>query len=75
MWVSPLTNGRYAVSLFNRSPSADTITVTASMLDVPASMSFSVYDIWAGAQRGSFTGQYSAVVQSQAVVYIVLTPA
>ncbi len=42
VWAGPLQGGAWAVSLFNRSPSADTITVTWANLGVPASASFAV---------------------------------
>ena len=72
--MAPLTNGRHAVALFNRSPSPDTIVLTADMLGVPSTATFAAYDVWADAAVGPFSGNCTVAVQSQAVAYLVLTP-
>ena len=62
------------MALFNRSPAPDSIVVTSAMLGVSSTTSFSVYDVWASSNVGHLIGEYSAVVPSQATVYVVLTP-
>jgi alpha-galactosidase len=74
VWAGPLTDGRWAVSLFNRSPAADTITVSWDMLGQNSAASFAVRDIWAAADVGTFTGQYSASVAAHSTAFLVLTP-
>lgn len=73
-WTAPLTHGRAAAALLNRSPGADSVSVTAADVGWPAGTRFSVRDIWAGADRGVFTGSYTAAVDATAVALLVLTP-
>ncbi len=56
VWVAPLQGGAWAVSLFNRSPGADTITVTWANLGVPATASFSVKCVGVGVGGGGVWG-------------------
>jgi hypothetical protein len=72
-WCGPLTGGRVAVSLFNRSPAPAPITVDFKTCN--ASNTNTVRDIWAAADRGSSTGSYTATVASEATAFLVLTPA
>lgn len=75
-YLSPATGSsqpRIAVSLFNRGQAADTIT--AQWSDIGATGSYSVRDIWAAADKGTFSSSYYAVVPAHGTVYIVLTPA
>jgi hypothetical protein len=76
VWVAPLVGGRWAATLFNRSPALDTITLDWSVLEgVPPTAQFSVRDVWAGTDRGSFAGSYTAnAVGSHGVTLLVLTP-
>lgn len=74
-WGGPLTGGRYAVALFNRSPAADKLTVTWAQLGANPGASYKVRDIWAASDMGTFTGSYTAMVDAHAVAYLVLTPA
>lgn len=75
VWAAPLTRGRFAVALFNRSPALDTVTVDFSDLPGNSLGAFSVRDIWAAADRGSFSGGYAAVVEAHGVAFLILTPA
>lgn len=75
VWAGPLTNGRWAVSLFNRSPGPDTITIEWPLLNISANAQYSVRDIWEAADKGTFTGGYSTLVNPRSVAYLVLTPA
>jgi hypothetical protein len=72
-WCGPLTGGRVAVSLFNRAAAAAPITVSFAACN--ASATNAVRDIWAAADKGSFTGSYTATVASEATAFLVLTPA
>lgn len=72
VWASALTNSRIAVALFNRSPGTDSITV--QWADINATGTYSVRDIWAAADRGSFEGSYTSIVPAHATAYLVLTP-
>lgn len=74
VWAGPLTGGRYAVALSNRSPGDDTITLAWEMMGVPAGASFSVFDIWQDVTVGTFTGAYTTPVVSHGVAFLVLTP-
>ena len=43
---------------------------------VPDTASFSVRDVWAAADRGNFSGSYTAaIVPAHGVVLLILTPA
>ena len=75
VWAGPLTGGRYAVSLFNRAAVTATITADFASFNASTTSAFAVHDIWANADRGSFTASFSASVPSDAVVYVILSPA
>jgi len=76
VWAGPLTGGRWALSLFNRAGAPADIAATWPMFNVSAGASFAVRDVWAAADRGTFTGGYTArAVPQQSVVYLLLTPA
>ena len=71
---SPLILGnRYAVALLNRSPSPDTVSVRAADFGLDPTQTFTVRDVWAGADRGTFTGSYATLVPGQGVALLVLT--
>ncbi len=73
VWAGPLSDGRIAVVLFNRSPGDDTMVVHWS--DIGATGSYAVYDIWKGSASGVFAGSYTTDVPARATVYLLLTPA
>jgi alpha-galactosidase len=73
VWARPLADGGEAVGLFNRGP--DTAKVTANSADLKVNGSFTVRDVWADADRGKFSGEFSAEVPSHGVVLIRLEPA
>lgn len=76
VWAGPLADEKWAVALLNRHPTANaTITVDYSMFNATAGSSFTVKDIWAGAEAGTHMASYAAVVPPQGVVYMLLTPA
>lgn len=72
-WCGPLTGGRVAVSLLNRSPAPANITVDFKTCN--ASATNSVRDVWAAADRGLATGSFTALVDTIQAVFVVLTPA
>jgi hypothetical protein len=75
-WAGPLTGGRIAVALFNRSPADDVVTAAWPAIGAPSpATAYAVRDIWAAADRGTFTGSYSATVPAHGTAFLVLTPA
>jgi hypothetical protein len=74
-WAGPLSNGRFAVGLFNRSPAAAPISASWTSFNASATATFDIKDVWSGKDLGSFTGSYTTTVQPQGVAYLILTPA
>jgi alpha-galactosidase len=72
-WVAPLTGGRAAVALLNRSPGTDSLRVSGGDLGWPEGTKFAVRDVWAALDRGVFT-TYVASVDASAVALLILTP-
>jgi alpha-galactosidase len=68
VWARPLAGGAVAVGLFNRG--AVSAKITARWSDVGISGSKNVRDLWAHADRGKISGEYSADVASHAVVML-----
>jgi alpha-galactosidase len=68
VWARPLQDGAYAVGLFNRGETS--AKVTARWTDVGFSGKGSVRDLWAHADRGSATDDFSADVPPHGVVLI-----
>ena len=74
-WVGPLSGGRFAAALFNRSPQADRITLEWAALNATDSSRFAVRDIWGAKNLGVFHQEYGATVPPQATLYLILSPA
>jgi alpha-galactosidase len=72
IWVKPLSGGRQAVLLLNRSPRDQGMTVKWSELGLAANQSATVRDLWEHKDLGSKTGEFSAMVPSHGVAMIVL---
>lgn len=72
VWARPLADGSYAVGLFNRGASAT--KVTARWQDVGFSGKARVRDLWAHANRGVFSNEFSAEVPSHGTVMIKAWP-
>jgi alpha-galactosidase len=68
IYSRPLADGGHAVGLFNLG--AATAKVTAKWADIGIKGSHKVRDLWAHADRGAFTGEFSADVPSHGVVMI-----
>ena len=75
MWAAPLVDGKIGVVLFNRSPHADEITARWADIGAEAAQKFAVRDVWAAADRGSVSANYTATVPAHATTLLVLTPA
>jgi alpha-galactosidase len=73
VWVKRLADGSRAVALLNRTGVATAMSATWWRLGLrgPAR----VRDLWAHADRGTFTGKYSATVPPHGVVMVRVTPA
>jgi alpha-galactosidase len=74
VWVKPLAGGARAALLLNRSDAAAEIRADWTALGLPAGRA-RVHDLWAHADRGTFTGSYTAEVPSHGVVMVTITPA
>jgi len=75
VWAGPLSQGSYAVVLFNRSTQQDKITVNWSDLGIPSSKNFVVRDLWQHKDLGTFQNFFNATVASHGVVMVKMTPA
>jgi alpha-galactosidase len=65
----PLSNGDYAVALFNNNSSAQTISTTASAIGIGSSSSYNLKDLWSKSTR-STTGTISVSVPAhETVIY------
>jgi alpha-galactosidase len=63
----PLSNGDYAVALFNNNSSAQTISTTASAIGIGSSSSYNLKDLWSKTTRTT-TGAISASVPAHGTV-------
>ncbi len=68
MWVKPLSNGDYAVILYNNGTTP--VNVGVSWSDIGFSGSVSVRDLWARSALGNFTGGYNATVAMHDVSFV-----
>jgi alpha-galactosidase len=69
----PLSNGDFAVALFNDTTSAQTITTIPSEAGLPASSSYRLFDLWSKATTTT-TGTISASVPAHGTVVFRVTP-
>ena len=74
VWAGPLSDDRLAVVLFNRSPGDDEIVANWVDIGATVGISYDVYDVWAGVDRGIFNKVYNAAVPARSTVYLILTP-
>jgi len=68
VFARPLADGSHAVGLFNLG--AETAKVTVKWSDIGIRGAHRVRDLWAHADRGPFTGEFSANVPSHGVVMV-----
>ena len=69
-----LSGRGWAVVLFNRAASSASMRLHWGMIGWAASVNASVHDVWEGKDRGLFSEEYSAEVESHGVVMITLFP-
>jgi alpha-galactosidase len=74
VWVKPLRDGSRAVVLFNRTDLESLIRADWRAIGLPPGPA-RVRDLWVHAERGSFSGSYSARVPSHAAVMVKVTRA
>ena len=75
VWVAPMTAGRLAVGLFNRSPAAAEIVASWADLGLAATARFDAVDVWSGASAGkALRGRVSANTAHHSLTLLVLTP-
>ena len=68
VWARPLADGAFPVGLFNRGAAAAKVTAQAS--DIGLTGKARVRDLWAHADRGEMTEEFSAEVPSHGVVML-----
>ena len=74
-WWAPLSGGRHALALFNRSPSADVIAVAWKQLPgLQPSSRVSVRDVWLKEDTGVHLEGFRATVPAHGTSLFVLTP-
>ena len=72
VWAGPLVGGRIAISLWNRSPAQ--APITARWVDIGATGSYAVRDVWAAADVGVHAESYTApAVAPHGVALLILT--
>ena len=74
IWAKQLSDGSRAVVLFNRSGSAQKMSVTWNEIGYPAHLKAAVRDLWKRKDMGTFTTEYSDNVPSHGVVMIKVSP-
>ena len=74
VWAGALSGGRIAVSLFNRSPADDVIALRWADVGLPPGATVRVRDIWAAADVGTFSADFSRPVAAHALAFLVLSP-
>ncbi len=73
VWSKPLRDGSRAVVLFNRSGAAARITALFHRLGLQGD-SAAVRDLWAHADRGTFKGEYAAMVAPHGAAMLRVVP-
>jgi alpha-galactosidase len=74
VWAGPLADGSIGVVLFNRDSSAAKITANFADIGLSTSATAKVRDLWAHQDLGTFTGAYSATINSHASQTLRITP-
>ena len=73
VWAGPLSNGDNAVVLVNKGIAPANVTVTWEMLSLPMTTTVNIRDLWAHQGLGPFTGSYTTLLASHAVVFLRLS--
>jgi alpha-galactosidase len=74
VWGKQMKDGSRAVILLNRGSAEREIAVNWEYLGYPAHVSAAVRDLWQHKDLGKFTGKFSALVASHAVVMVAVRP-
>eukprot|EP01088_Endostelium_zonatum_P009286 TRINITY_DN22482_c0_g1_i1.p1 TRINITY_DN22482_c0_g1~~TRINITY_DN22482_c0_g1_i1.p1 ORF type:complete len:394 (+),score=94.00 TRINITY_DN22482_c0_g1_i1:173-1354(+) len=74
VWAGPLSGGRHAVILFNRSNAPAIITAKWHDIGLNPTTPAHIRNLWTHHDVGTITEQYSAKVPSHGVVFLKLTP-
>jgi alpha-galactosidase len=74
IWSKEMQDGSRAVALLNRGASSHPIAVSWEQIGYPAHLSAAVRDLWAHKDLGTFTGKFSASVESHAVEMLTVRP-
>jgi alpha-galactosidase len=74
VWVKPLTGGRRAVALLNRSSGSVEIQTTAAAVGTPPARVWQVRNVWTGAV-GDTSGPIAANVPAYSTVLLIVSPA
>eukprot|EP00759_Apiculatamorpha_spiralis_P024345 PhF_6_TR27884/c0_g1_i1/m.40831/K07407/E3.2.1.22B, galA, rafA; alpha-galactosidase len=76
VWAGPLTQGRIAVSLWNRSPSMDKVVARWEDIGVVGgvNVTYSVFNVWNKTKEGVFRGKFEKTLHSREAGYFILTP-
>jgi alpha-galactosidase len=74
LWSKVMSDGSRAVILFNRGTTVSDLNVSWEEIGYPKGISAKVRDLWTHKDVGSFTGNYSAKVESHSVVMVHITP-
>ncbi|KAJ0967843.1 hypothetical protein J5N97_024760 [Dioscorea zingiberensis] len=74
VWAGPLSGGRVALVLWNRSSSKASITAHWSDIGLKPSVSVQARDLWAHSTISSVQGKLTATMESHACKMYVLTP-
>ncbi len=71
VWSKPLSDGRLAVGLFNRSDTAQVVAITWKELEIQGARS--VRDLWRQKNVGIYKDQYRAMIPAHGVVVVTLS--
>jgi len=75
VWVAPLSDGSFAVVLFNRQDEyAAVLSAQWSDIGIPVTQKAHVRDLWAHEDLGPYLGKYTATVHAHGVVMLKITP-
>jgi len=74
VWAGPLSDGSVATILFNRSGNSSNITAEWTDIGLNANTNAAVRDLWQRENIGTFTGSYTAEVESHGVVFVRVIP-
>jgi len=73
VWARPLADGTEAVILFNDGETATSVSAKFEYWGWAKGTKASIRDLWAHKDVGSFTDEYTVLVDPHAVVFIILT--